>query len=878
MCLSPYNTSRMSDAPEPSRATRDLSVLAAWRLLITPTPRRVLGPDDGDEAGPRPGIGRYAGLLVVIGLLNLSAITVIVASTVPVPIIAAVAALLHLAVIPGMLLAFAVAPPGELDIVEWLVLGLGLGFLLLVGGGLVLALAPVRLVPINVVMWTAGLTLVVAIVAFSRATSWRLPSIGSRANLLCAALVVLVAAGLRLPGLGYSEFQGDETEVILRAAGVVQNLPDAIFYHGKGPGEVVVVAVQYGLLGAINEGMARLPFAVAGIGGVLAFYVVARRLLGTPGATAGALLLATNGYLVAFSRITQYQSIVLLLGTLALWCAVRWSQGGGRVWPVLAGTLAAGAALAHYDALFVLPPIALAAYWRVGWRGLIDFELLAPWRRGALIGAGLLALFFVPYLDNPLFALATGRIEDRVGAGFPHNNLPGIIASGTLYLGTAFPLLVAGLIVCGLIALLVRRPGTPTLRVWLLALVWAAVPLLFYAVVARKPGTHVHVATSGLLLLAGAGFGSLWALVRPRPVADTLSHALPRLNVARVGACAALAVLLAGGLALVGTYLVPIYLHTTAEIVRADRVNLLPLAWRPPGGLPPKERFGFPYQGGWNAVTALFANGTLSGSYDTNEQIQVTYWYTRGQWRCSVNPRYYLIAENVQDEIETPRRTIQAEYRQIGTVTVAGQPKMRVYERGAPGGTTGGGQQPEPAVWAVEDVAAPFRRLGVPSLDPGPWARGVMARDSTPLAVSFGDDIDLLGYQVYAEDPRPGGVVRVDLFWLPHVTSDEGYRIDAQVGRESRIGDGSGPACDKTGADKSWVAGQPFTQRLSIPIAASAPVGHHPLLVSVSQLGDGGGALTPTGGPATPTGEPMTTDALVQIGEIEVLDASSRPR
>src|SRR5690606_4425255 len=118
---------------------------------------------------------------------------------------------------------------------------LGLGFLLLVSGGLMLALLPVRLVPINVVMWTAGLTLVVAAFAFKRATNWRVPARGSRAGWVCAVLVLLVAAGLRLPGLGYSEFQGDETEVILRATGVVQNLPDAIFYHGKGPGEVVVV-------------------------------------------------------------------------------------------------------------------------------------------------------------------------------------------------------------------------------------------------------------------------------------------------------------------------------------------------------------------------------------------------------------------------------------------------------------------------------------------------------------------------------------------------------------------------------------------------------------------------------------------------------------
>ena len=189
-------------------------------------------------------------------------------------------------------------------------------------------------------------------------------------------------------------------------------------------------------------------------------------------------------------------------------------------------------------------------------------------------------------------------------------------------------------------ALVARRPETPSARIWLLGLVWAAVPLLFYAFVARKPGTHVHVATSGLMLLAGAGFASLWAAVRLRPA---------QLALAGAGAAA---------LVLVGAYLVPVYLQTTAEVVRENRVGGLPLAWRPPGGLPTKERFGFPYQAGWKTVGALYADGTLVGSYDSNEQPQVTHWYTRDAWRCSVDPRYYLIAENVQDEIETPRRVI----------------------------------------------------------------------------------------------------------------------------------------------------------------------------------------------------------------------------
>jgi dolichyl-phosphate-mannose-protein mannosyltransferase len=826
----------MSDVPE-SRAAGDLSVVDAWRLLVKPVPSRPAAS--------------YVGIVAIIVLLNLSAIATIVAAAVPDPTVAAVFGLLHTAVIPGALLAFALVPSDEVDVAEWLVLAFGFGIMLLIVGGLSLALLPVRFGPISVFGWTAIVTLAVSAFAFRRGMSWKPPSAGSRAGWVCALLVAVFAAGLRLPGLGYSEFQGDETEVILRATGVVQDLPDALFYHGKGPGEIVVVAIQYGLRGALAEGTARLPFALVGVGGAVAFYLVARRLVGTPGAVAAGLLIAANGYFLAFSRITQYQSVVLLLGTLGLWCALRWSQGGRAVWPPLAGALVATATLAHYDAIFVLPPIALLAVRRLGWRGLFDHTALSPWFRAIQIGAVILALFFVPYLDNPLFGLASGRIGDRVGAGFPHNNLPSILASATLYLGTVFPALVLATIVFGLVAFALRRAGTPAASTWMLAFAWVLVPLLFYACVARKPGTHIHVATSGLMLMAGAGIASLWSAFGPNAVG----------RAARIGVAACFV----AGLGPVTTYLVPVYLQTTAEIVRENKVGSLPLAWKPPGGLPTKERFGFPYQAGWKTVGAMFADGTLTGSYDSNEQPQVTYWYTRGVWRCSVDPRYYLIAENVQDEIETPKRTIDSEYHPIGTVTVAGEPKLRVFERGRAAGA-------RPTTWPAEEWADRFnRQVSRPTFDPGPWARGVVARESVAVGRSFGEDVDLLGYQVYAEDARPGGVVRADLFWLPQVSSRAQHRIDVQLGDDARIGDASGPACDKTGDDQDWSAGRPFAQRVSIPIAAGAAPGSYPLLVSVSRVGAGGGVLAPAG---TVPGE----SPLLEIGRIEVSGGSGPAR
>src|SRR4051794_33331412 len=124
----------MTDTPE-SR-TGDLSVVDAWRLLVKPAPSR---PTTG-----------YLGIVAIIGLLNLSAIAAIVAKAAPDPMVAVLASLVHTALIPGLMLAFAVIPSSEVDAVEWLALAFGFGLLVLVVGGLALALLPARFTPISV--------------------------------------------------------------------------------------------------------------------------------------------------------------------------------------------------------------------------------------------------------------------------------------------------------------------------------------------------------------------------------------------------------------------------------------------------------------------------------------------------------------------------------------------------------------------------------------------------------------------------------------------------------------------------------------------------------------------------------------------------------
>jgi hypothetical protein len=71
-------------------------------------------------------------------------------------------------------------------------------------------------------------------------------------------LVLAVAAPLRLLDLGWSEFQGDEARVVLRAMAALQGADGALAAHRKVPGEILLAYLFAGSLGQIVEQVARL--------------------------------------------------------------------------------------------------------------------------------------------------------------------------------------------------------------------------------------------------------------------------------------------------------------------------------------------------------------------------------------------------------------------------------------------------------------------------------------------------------------------------------------------------------------------------------------------------------------------------------------------
>ncbi|MFQ5577337.1 MAG: hypothetical protein ACE5G8_10170 [Anaerolineae bacterium] len=72
-------------------------------------------------------------------------------------------------------------------------------------------------------------------------------------------LLLLLAASLRLPMLGYAEFHEDEVEVTSLAARAIGGTDYAVFLHRKGPLQMLVPLGGWLAAGRITEGWARFP-------------------------------------------------------------------------------------------------------------------------------------------------------------------------------------------------------------------------------------------------------------------------------------------------------------------------------------------------------------------------------------------------------------------------------------------------------------------------------------------------------------------------------------------------------------------------------------------------------------------------------------------
>jgi|GEM_PF-423987 len=556
--------------------------------------------------------------------------------------------------------------------------------------------------------------------------------------------ILLLGGVLRLTFLGGSEFQGDEIKALLRTVGVVHGREAILLLHKKGPIEILLPAGPPALTGQLTEGIARLPFALAGMGVLLGSYLLGRELTadtqpvptenpldgrGTQVGLIAATILAVDGFLIGFARIVQYQSIVMLMMLGAFWCGWRFYAGAPLPQRYLIGAavMSAIGLLAHYDGVFVLPALAwlvIAGGRRRGWRGGEWFHGL--WRP-VLVGGGLMGSFYLPFVLHEHFRETTltylaWRLDPPSDTGVQatstlfFNNLNEFYGLATFY-NTTFQINWLALLLATAGMLWLRRYVRPQFPRGILhgillvgcvllvlapeRFVWAGVNWagVFFALplVGLVPAPATPAALRALLLWFGAAF-----LAEAFLIAEPRTHFYTMLVAAALSIGLALAQILNGlqrqrltglrmlvGLSGAAVLLLAVPYSYLAFVRRAPEYyrgfpTVHPDLYRAGYGdtLPTKHGyFGFPQRDGWPVIGALYQQGILHGDYDSNQKDVITTWYTRGALRCKVTPNYFFAALREGEVDSHIQAKIWQGYELFGYVLVDGIRTLDIYSR-----------------------------------------------------------------------------------------------------------------------------------------------------------------------------------------------------
>ncbi len=797
----------------------------------------------------------------------------------PLPYVAQVWAAMGLGVLlPGWLLVTALYPAD--DAPTWPVqglLGVGAGFALLVTVLLGLSYLPggLNFAQLFVTLHVLIIGLASAAMATRRGSSAAPGGWSLRWDAATISLLALLAgtAYLRFTHLGYAELHGDETLVALRAVDVIQGYERALFVHKKGPAEILIGVSVYLLTGRLTEFAAHLPFALASFTGVAATYALARRWFGPVAGWWAAGMVAVDGYLMAFGRMLQYQSIVflmLVLTALVLQEAIDKPRRAGRSL-LLAALLAATGLLAHYEgALAAVPGLwLLVCLWQTSKSpGRVLRQLALP----LALGTGLLLVFYVPFVRDPEFFSDTFAyvFGHRLAGTVEPEGLAVIVERTTLYgssyyFWTLVALTLAGLgmvyrrclprwagVALGLLlvgvmaALLVDaaaffalpfRLGTwafvllfaPT---WLArrmppgeraAWLWFGVALIFVLFFVRLPGTHVYVFFIPWSLVAGMVVGKLWtAATQRRPALRSV--------LAPLGVVAVL---------VFGNYVRWLFVVNDPEVLRTWDENRPPGYWTSFDTPDFASIFGFPLRSGWKTVAALYAQGTLTGRFDTNDRFFMTVpdWYLRGDAFCGRDePNYYILVPHplpvdraARDE---ERSRLTDDYYQWGIVTTHDTPQLEIWARKDRLAAEVDGSPRRLA----DETYTPFYDANL--LSPNFLRNGPVGDVPipNPTDVRFGEAIHLLGYRVDRAEVAPGGEIEVELYWRTDARLTTNYFVSLQVLDPVTAGkagqrDGE-PGCNRVPTTR-WTPGDRIFDRYVVPIAEDVTGGTYTLALIV---------------------------------------------
>jgi 4-amino-4-deoxy-L-arabinose transferase-like glycosyltransferase len=622
------------------------------------------------------------------------------------------AGLLLIAFLPGYATLLACWPQQPVDVLShlesWLIAG-PISYSLTIILLLFLVLAHVPLQREIVALGLGGITLGLTLIAWWRSKvelflppphsttittfQWRFA--------FSILFILLLAAGFRLTNLHYSDYQGDEADILLRAVALTYGQSEVIFTHSKGPGEILLLNAIYALTNRFDEFTARLLFAIAGTmsAGLLAW--LGSRLFHPGVGLLAGVLVAIDGVFVSYARTAQYQSVVLLLILAVVLCLGYFYEFGGSVWGwhILGMFLLAACFLFHFETLFLIP---LVTYLTLGSDQRLELSavvgrILRLWP-SLLLCVLLVAFFYVPFVLNPNVKSTSVYLENRISGGElpPFNNLAHFFYYEALKYNSAYfvgvfdlLLLAVGVvswlklprmtrllvltavggglgltwlnqsygaalaITLGLalfLAGVILSPHTPFSQrvLWL----WLGPAFWVYVFWVSRPGKHHYLFLGALTLLITwliFELGSRWPI---------LSSSVGRRLT--VGFGMALLMLFAGHTSM-------LFLGSNWEYILTypeHKSIFYPTDSQFPYGS--RIGFGYPFRLGWQLVGQLRRTGQLAGDWAGNDDGNAPRWYMLGQPPTPCYPRYVLQGEITykgDDEFGVPFDPVSSGYR-----------------------------------------------------------------------------------------------------------------------------------------------------------------------------------------------------------------------
>jgi len=453
---------------------------------------------------------------------------------------------------------------------------------------------------------------------------------GIRNNKLITLQIVLligVALLLRLVDLGYSNLQGDEVLILCRFSDYQSPGQFLTYLLGKQKGPlqyVVTCALSLFDRSFSSELALRLPFAIANVLALVCFFFLVYRLFTLQIAIYSSFLLAANGIFIAFARFVQYQSFVLLggvAGILGLTLALKDEKW--RVIGLYVGfASAAMSLLAHFDAAFFMPPIALlVVHWWMTFHNQPGFAHL----RRHLIAAAAPGAFLVLayYLE---YVLHLGPFQLTYWKNRATGDSTNIVKLFQFYNPGSVFWICLGSIVLGLTR--IRKSIG-----WQVILGWFLPSLIFMVMIFKDSRTHAFTYILPLLIVAGIGIDAIMGWL----------HSLLRGKSFQIAQAAVLTMFL------IFSYIsYAIYIDHDPEYPwHAKRVLGLELD----GGYL-SGTFGFPYSREWRDIGRWFQS--LPDNEDvflvTNEKRQFVTFYLPSK----VHNRYKYSLPELREELRAP--------------------------------------------------------------------------------------------------------------------------------------------------------------------------------------------------------------------------------